>query len=181
MTANTSMTSSSGTADWLGVRTAAAKTHDAIWQARRDAVPCRWYEKEWAEPLVLVLTIVGMVSLFTKPVSCLLEAVVGILLLLPFGLIAGASAARKNALAQSYKSPLTDAELQSVASLPLSSKTPGWDGWMAAAADHRLGLADLKAVVAAIDAQQADERQRQVLRHQNQIVFRDQETRESTA
>ncbi len=181
MTANTSMTPSSGTADWLDVRTAAAKTHDAIWQARQSAIHCRWYEREWAEPVVLALTLVGMVSLFTQPVSYLCEVVVGILLLLPPGLIAGASAARKNALAQSYKSPLTDAELQSVAFLPISSKTPGWDGWMAAAADHRLGLADLENLIRAIDDHQEVERQRRVLRHQNQIVFRDQETEGSTA
>ena len=195
MTVNTSMTSSSGTADWLGVRTAAAKTHDAIWQARRDAVPCRWYEGEGAEPVAILFTMVGAIFLvheftnlahgFTSSDGlCFFEAgFVGLMLLMafPFSLITDAVTARKNALAQSYWSPLTDTELEAVASLPLSSKTPGWDGWMAAAADHRLGLADLKAVVAAIDAQQADERQRQVLRHQNQIVFRDQETRESTA
>lgn len=175
MTANTSMTPFPGTADWLGVRAAATKTHDAIWQARQNAIHCRWYEREWAEPVVLVLTIVGIVSLFTQPVSYLCEVVVGILLLLPLGLIGGASAARKNALQESYRSPLTDIELEAVASLPLSSKTPGWDGWMAAAADHRLGLADLKAVVAAIDAQQADEHQRHVLQHQNQIIFQNRE------
>ena len=157
------------------VRQSFLDVHDAIWQDRRGAVPCRWYEREWAEPVMLVLTMVGMVYLFTQPVSCLWEAVAGILLLLPFGLIAGASAARKNALAQSYWSPFTDTELEAVASLPLSSKTPGWDGWMAAAADHRLGLADLKAVVAAIDAQQADECQRHVLQHQNQIIFQNRE------
>ena len=163
------------------IRQSFLDVHGAIWQDRRDAIPCRWYEKEWAEPVVFVLTLVGIVSLFTQPVSYLCEVVVGILLLLPSGLIGGARAARKNALQESYRSPLTDTELEAAASLPISSKTPGWDGWMAAAADHRLGLADLKAVAVAIDAQQAEERRRQVLRHQNQIIFRDQETRGSTA
>ena len=175
MTANTSMTSSSGTADWLGVRTAAAKTHDAIWQARRDTVPCRWYEREWAEPVVLALTLVGMVSLFTQPVSCLLEAVVGILLLLPSGLIGGARAARKNALQAFYKTPLTDTELQAIASLPISSKTPGYEKWVTAATDHPLGLADLKNLIRAIDDHQDAERRRHVLQHQNQIVFQNRE------
>jgi hypothetical protein len=104
---------------------------------------------------------------------CFFEAgFVGLMLLMafPFSLITDAVTARKNALAQSYKSPLTDAELQSVASLPLSSKTPGWDGWMAAAADHRLGLADLKALITAIDDRLAADHRQATLQRQYQIV-----------
>ena len=175
MTANTSMTPFPGTADWLGVRAAATKTHDAIWQARQNAIHCRWYEREWAGPVVLVLTMVGIVSLFTQPVSYLWEVVVGILLLLPFGLIAGASAARKNALQAFYKTPLTDTELQAIASLPISSKTPGYEKWVTAATDHPLGLADLKNLIRAIDDHQDAERRRHVLQHQNQIVFQNRE------
>ena len=123
---------------------------------------------------MLVLTMVGMVYLFTQPVSCLWEAVAGILLLLPFGLIAGASAARKNALAQSYWSPLTDTELLVIVSLPLSPQTPGYKAWKAAAADHPLGLSDLENLIRAIDDHQEAEHERHVLQHQNQIIFHEE-------
>lgn len=157
------------------IRQSFLDVHDAIWQDRRDAVPCRWYEKEWAEPVVFVLTLVGIVSLFTQPVSYLCEVVVGILLLLPSGLIGGARAARKNALQAFYKTPLTDTELQAIASLPISSKTPGYEKWVTAATDHPLGLADLKNLIRAIDDHQDAERRRHVLQHQNQIVFQNRE------
>ena len=157
------------------IRQSFLDVHGAIWQDRRDAIPCRWYEKEWAEPVVFVLTLVGIVSLFTQPVSYLCEVVVGILLLLPSGLIGGARAARKNALQAFYKTPLTDTELQAIASLPISSKTPGYEKWVTAATDHPLGLADLKNLIRAIDDHQDAERRRHVLQHQNQIVFQNRE------
>ena len=172
--------------DWTDIRKTLADAHDAIQKAREDAVPRYWCEQGWPLGAASILVLVG---LFLFEVGMLAESanlaasgmfMALIFVILTFTLLLSMSA-HERVLAQSYDPSFSEAELQIVATLPIHTETPGWDGWMAAAADHRLGLADLKAVVAAIDAQQAEERRRQVLRHQNQIIFRDQETRGSTA
>ena len=171
--------------DWTAVRKVLTEAHNAIRKAREDAIPRRWHEKDEAWAVSGIATLVGFVVFLSRP-QCVVSVPMVLIALVVGPILTYAFA--QNALLWEQKRdqtrdlPFTDAELQTIASLPLSPQTPGYKAWKAAAAaDHRLGLADLKAVVAAIDAQQAEERRRQVLRHQNQIIFRDQETRGSTA
>ena len=165
--------------DWTDIRKTLADAHDAIQKAREDAVPRYWCEQGWPLGAASILVLVG---LFLFEVGMLAESanlaasgmfMALIFVILTFTLLLSMSA-HERVLAQSYDPSFSEAELQIVATLPIHTETPGWDGWMAAAADHRLGLADLNTLIRAIDDHQDAEHKRHVLQHQNQIIFHEE-------
>ena len=156
--------------DWTAARKALADAYDAIRQARLDTISRHWYERDEAAFAAAVTTFVCFVA--TSGAMLLVELVVGPLLTYAF---VRNSASWERRLAQTLESPFTDTELQVIASLPLSAKTPGYEAWETASADHLLGLADLNTLIRAIYDHQDAEHKRHVLQHQNRSMTIDED------
>ena len=174
------MTSSQETAhNWVAVRNAVAKTHDTIRQARHGGLQRRWYERDEASLVSALATFVCFVVSISIPrdvasdTIMLATVVVGPFMTYAFRTEVASWEQKRDRMCGL---PFTDTELQAIASLPISSKTPGYKTWVEAASDHALGLADLKNLIHAIDDYQESERKRRLLQHQNHIIFGDQET-----
>ena len=163
--------------DWTAVRKVLTEAHNAIRKAREDAIPRRWHEKDEAWAVSGIATLVGFVVFLSRP-QCVVSVPMVLIALVVGPILTYAFA--QNALLWEQKRdqtrdlPFTDAELQTIASLPLSPQTPGYKAWKAAAADHPLGLSDLENLIRAIDDHQDAEHKRHVLQHQNQIIFHEE-------
>ena len=158
------------------IRQSFLDVHGAIWQARQDAVPRRWYEREETLAASWILTLICLLVALSNPhgtlaVVMLMMVILGVLLMCAFD-IEGSSWEQKRD--QTRDLPFTDPELQTIASLHISSKTPGYKKWVEAAADHPLGLSDLENLIRALDDNQDAEHKRPVLQHQNQIIFHEE-------
>ena len=163
--------------DWTAVRKVLTEAHNAIRKAREDAIPRRWHEKDEAWAVSGIATLVGFVVFLSRP-QCVVSVPMVLIALVVGPILTYAFA--QNALLWEQKRdqtrdlPFTDAELQTIASLPLSPQTPGYKAWKAASADHPLGLSDLENLIRAIDDHQDAEHKRHVLQHQNQIIFHEE-------
>ena len=163
--------------NWTAVRKVLTDAHKAIQKAREDAISRRWYAREETVAAFWILTVICLLVALSNPhgtlaVVMLMMVILGVLLMCAFD-IEGSSWEQKRDQARDL--PFTDAELPAIASLHISSKTPGYKKWVEAAADHPLGLSDLENLIRAIDDHQDAEHKRHVLQHQNQIIFQNQE------
>lgn len=165
--------------EWNVVRKVLTETHNAIRKAREVAIPRRWYERDEVSLVSAIATFVCFVVSISIPrdvtsdTIMLATVVVGPFMTYAFRTEVASWEQKRDRMCGL---PFTDTELQAIASLPISSKTPGYKTWVEAASDHALGLADLKNLIHAIDDYQESERKRRLLQHQNHIIFGDQET-----